>query len=62
MGATFSAFSGMLLLLTHFHVRHQICQIAYLLPFVTQQPNVMEYWQEGSASVPPASASDVLGP
>ena len=38
------------------------CQTAPLLPFVTQQQNVMEYWREGSASaaIPPISASDVV--
>jgi len=38
-------------------------QTAPLLPSVTQQQNVMEYWREGSAStaVPPTSASDVVG-
>ena len=35
----------------------------YLLPSVTQQQHVMEYWWEGSAStaIPPTSASDAVG-
>lgn len=38
------------------------CQRAPLLPFVTQEQNVMEYRHEGSTSViPPISASDVMG-
>jgi len=39
------------------------CQTAPLLPSVTQQQHVMEYWWEGSAStaVPPPSASVVVG-
>ena len=38
-------------------------QIAPLLPFVTQQRNVMEYWQEDSVGtvIPPTFASDVMG-
>ena len=33
-----------------------------LLPFVTQQQHVMEYWWEGSASIaiPPTSPSDIV--
>ena len=39
------------------------CQTAPLLPSVTQQQNVLEYWQEGSTStaVRPTSASDTVG-
>jgi len=38
------------------------CQTAPLLPSVTQQQNVMEYWQVGSNSTatPPTSASDAV--
>jgi len=38
------------------------CQTAPLLPSVTQQQNVMEYWGEDSAStaMPPTSAFDVM--
>ena len=38
------------------------CQTAPLLPSVTQQQNVMEYW-EGSAStaIPPTPTSDIMG-
>ena len=34
-----------------------------LLPSVTQQQNVMEYWWEGPASTatPPTSAPDIMG-
>ena len=47
----------------HFHVRHQFCHTASLLPSVTWQQNVTEYWWEGSVStvIPPTSASDVVG-
>jgi len=39
------------------------CQTAPLLPSVTRQQHVTESWREGSASttVPPTSASDVMG-
>jgi len=39
------------------------CQTAPLLPSVTQQQNVVEYWWEGSTStaITPASASDIVG-
>jgi len=39
------------------------CQTAPLLPSVTGQQNVKEYWWEGSTctAVPPTSASDVVG-
>jgi len=38
------------------------CQIDPLLPSVTQQQHVMEYWQEGSVStaIQLTSASDVM--
>ena len=37
---------------------------APLLPGVSWQQNVTEYWWEGSAStaIPPMSASDIMGP
>jgi len=33
-----------------------------MLPSVTQQQNITEYWQEGSSSIamPPTAASDVV--
>jgi hypothetical protein len=39
------------------------CQTAPLLSSVARQQNLVEYWQEGSAStaISPASASDVMG-
>ena len=39
------------------------CQIASLLPSVTQQQNRTEYWWEGSTStaILPTSASDIMG-
>ena len=39
------------------------CQSAPLLPSVTWQQNVAEYWWEGStsATIPPTSASDTVG-
>ena len=39
------------------------CQIALLLPSVTWQQNVLEYWWESSTSnvISPASVSDVMG-
>ena len=43
------------------------CQVAFWqaappVPSVTQQQNVMEYWQEGSTSsvIPPTSSPDVM--
>ena len=40
-----------------------LCQTVPLLPSVTRQQHVMEYWWEGStsAAVPPTSASNVVG-
>ena len=40
-----------------------LCQTAPLLPSVTWQQNIMEYWWEGSTypAVTPASVSDVVG-
>jgi len=40
-----------------------LCQTSPLLPSVTQQQNVMEYWREGSAStvILSTSTSDVVG-
>jgi len=40
-----------------------LCQTAPLLPSVTQQRHVMEYWWEGSTSVAvlPTSASNIMG-
>jgi len=39
------------------------CQTALLLPSVTQQQNVMEYWWKGSTSAvtPPTYTSDSMG-
>ena len=39
------------------------CQTVPLLPSVTSQQNVMEYWQEGSAStaITPTPASEIVG-
>jgi len=39
------------------------CQTAPLLPSVTQQQHIMEYWWEVSTStaIPPTSTSDVVG-
>jgi len=39
-----------------------LCQTAPLLPSVTWQQNVMEYWWEGSTStaIQPTSTSDVV--
>jgi len=39
-----------------------LCQTAPLLPSVTQQQIVMEYWIEGSIStvIPPTSTSDII--
>jgi len=39
------------------------CQTAPLLPSVTQQRHVTEYWWEGSTTtaIPPTSTSDILG-
>ena len=38
------------------------CQTSPLLPSVTWQQNIIEYWQEGSTStaIPPTSASDTV--
>ena len=38
------------------------CQTASLLPPVTRQQNIMEYWHKGSAStaIPPTLTSDVV--
>jgi len=49
-----------MLLLSH---QPSLCQIAPLLPSVTQQQKVREYYWEGSTStaIPPPSASDVTG-
>ena len=46
-----------------FPCQMSFCQTAPLLPSVTWQQNVMEYWQEGSASttIPPTSITDVMG-
>jgi len=40
-----------------------LCQTAPLLPSVTQQQNLVEHWQEGSAStaISPTSASHAVG-
>ena len=40
-----------------------MCQTVPVLPSVTHQENVMEYWWEGSASsaITSTSASDVMG-
>ena len=56
-------FSSTPLLHPHFHVRCHTLRLLPLLPSVTQQQNVMEYWQEGSAStaVPPPFVSDITG-
>jgi len=44
---------------------HQMsfCQTAPLLPSVTQQQNLTEYWQEGSTSIalPQTSDPDITG-
>ena len=55
--------SSTCLLHIHFHSRWHFCQTAPLLPPVTQQQNVTEYWQEDSTStaIPPTSTSDNLG-
>ena len=39
------------------------CQTVPLLPSVTQQQDVTEYWWEGSVStaIPPTSTSDIMG-
>jgi len=39
------------------------CQTAPLLPSVTQERNIREYWWEGSTStaIPPTPASDIVG-
>ena len=46
-----------------FSCQTSLCQTAPLLPSVTQQQNVMGYWQEGSTftAIPPTSTSDVMG-
>jgi len=56
-------FSATLLLHTHFHVRHQFCWTAPLLPSVSQKPDVTECWWEGSTSsaIPPTFFSDMEG-
>ena len=40
-----------------------VCQTAPLLPPVTRQQNVIEYWKKASTStaMPPTSTSDVVG-
>ena len=40
-----------------------LCQTVHLLPSVTQQQQVTDCWQEGSAPIviPPTAASDVMG-
>ena len=40
-----------------------LCQTNPLLPSVTRQENVTEYWWKGStsAAVPPTSTSDIVG-
>ena len=59
---TFFAHGGI-----QFHIRTSyetpLHQTVPLLPSVTQQQHVMEYWWEGStsAAVPPTSASNVVG-
>lgn len=45
----------------HFHVRCHFFQTAPLMPSVTQQQNVMEYWWESSAATPPTFTSDTVG-
>ena len=47
----------------HFHVRHHVDTTTSLLPSVTWQQNVVDYWWEGSASTatPLTSTSDILG-
>ena len=65
MGAIFfcrEEFNGTPLVHIRFYVRHHSV-IAPLLPSVTRQQNVTEYWWKGSAStaIPPSSASGVVG-
>ena len=65
MGAIFfcrEEFNGTPLVHIRFYVRHHSV-IAPLLPSVTRQQNVTEYWWRGSASIaiPPSSASGVVG-
>jgi len=51
------------LLHTHFHIRCHSVRLPPLLPSITQQQNVMEYWWEGSISiaVSPTSTPKVRG-
>ena len=46
-----------------FSCQMPLCQTAPLLPSVTRQQNVTEYWWEGSTSTvkPPTSAPNVMG-
>ena len=46
-----------------FSCQMPLCQSAPLLPSVTWQQHVTEYWQEGSTStaILPTSAADVVG-
>jgi len=63
VGAFFSAWrNSVKLCFIHISMSDIFCQTAPLLPSVTRQQNVMEYWWEGSAStaIPPPSASDVI--
>ena len=55
-------FSDSPLARTHFHTRHQFVRLDPLLPSVTQQQNIREYWWEVSPStaIPPASTSDTV--
>jgi len=61
MGAIFSIWWNSVTHLCFIHT--SMSETASLLPSVTQQQHVMEYWWEGAAStaIPPTSASDVIG-
>ena len=56
-------FSYTPLIHTHFHVRHHVIRPHINGHFVTQQQNVIYYFQEDSISTasPPTFASDVMG-
>lgn len=60
VGAIVSCFVGGIRIT---HTSHPLPQTAPLLPSVTRQQNVVDYWRESSTStaIPPLSASDIVG-
>lgn len=60
VGAIVSCFVGGIRIT---HTSRPLPQTAPLLPSVTRQQNVVDYWRESSTStaIPPPSASDIVG-